>query len=129
MTKVRKKPKNAQSQRVETPDRKLAFDPSESHPVVYSDYVSVQIDISGFKTTFCASWTDKSGGRCVRPLVTVGMSAEHASMLHRLLTRMIKTYIDKHGKIRGLEMQTFPIPEEILQQMEDPKRGQEKENN
>ena len=127
MAQVRKKPKNAKSQRV---DRELAFDPSESHPVVYSDYVSVQIDISGFKTTFCASWTDKSGVRCVRPLVTVGMSAEHASMLHRLLTEMIETYIDKYGKIRGVEMRKFPIPDEILQQMEDdPKKGQKKENN
>ena len=126
MAKVGKKPKNAQSQRVETPDRELVFDPSESHPVVYSDYVSIQIDLSGFKTTFCASWTDKSGVRCVRPLVTVGMSAEHASMLHQLLAQMIETYIDKYGKIRGFEMRKLPIPEEILQQMEDPKKGQKK---
>ena len=50
-------------------------------------------------------------------------------MLHRLLTEMIETYIDKYGKIRGVEMRKFPIPDEILQQMEDPKKGQKKENN
>ena len=106
-------------------DKELAFNPAEAHPVVYSDYVNVQVNISGFKMTFCTNWSTKPGKSEVHPHVTVGMSAEHAVMFHHLLGQMIDTYKDTHSKLRGVEKQKIAIPEEVLQQVEATKKSQQ----
>ena len=93
--------------------------------MVYSDYVNVQVNISGFKMTFCTNWSTKPGKSEVHPHVTVGMSAEHAVMFHHLLGQMIDTYKDTHGKLRGFERQKIAIPEEVLQQVEATKKSQQ----
>ena len=79
--------------------------------MVYSDYVNVQVNISGFKMTFCTNWSTKPGTSEIHPHVTVGMSAEHAVMFHRLLGQMIDTYKDTHSKLKAVEMPKVTIPE------------------
>ena len=89
-------PEDASDQQTAT----LRFDLTANEPqAMYTDASSVQVGYYGIQLTFGVVREIK-GNKLIRPMATVGMSPEHASILNEVLGRSLETYVRKFGPIR-----------------------------
>lgn len=73
----------------------------EGAPVLYSDYVSVNLSFFGIKLSFGTIDVGESQDETSGTLnVHVGLSPEHAKALHKLLGNQIEIYEGKFGALR-----------------------------
>ncbi len=82
---------------------RLILDQKNPTRPIYAEVVYVNAGPHGFKLTFGvlpAHAPDQDIEAKVQPLVTIGMSPEHAKSLHEVLGGSLKTFEERVGPLR-----------------------------